>query len=230
MLTGEATNGVDYQNLSGTITIPAGSVSADLFVTPIADNAVEGDESLIVELQAGPGYEVGLKSERTAHGILQDDVDAPAGGSNLWNGTQLGDFLAFGGTFSTVNDAVYGDVIQAVINGAGTQPFNSQLKQNIDAPVTEGDILLAEFRVRSIGGPGEVSAIFESSASPFTKSLSQGLPVSNDWTRIQIPFIAQESYAAGEASFGFFLGYGAQTASVCRFRIAELRSAKLARS
>ena len=218
-LTGEATNGVDYQNLNGTITIPAGANSANLLVTPIADSIVEGDESLILELQAGSGYEVGFKSERTSYGTLQDDVDAPAGGTSLWNGTQFSDFIKFGGTYSTVNDAVYGEVIQAVISGAGNQPWNSQLKQNIDSPVTEGDILLVEFRVRSVGGPGELSAIFEKSSSPFTKSLSQGLPATDDWTRIQIPLIALESYAAGEASFGFHLGYGAQTLQFTDFEV-----------
>ena len=226
-LTGEATNGVDYENLSGTITIPAGADSADLFITSIADNLVEGDESLIVELQAGSGYEVGLKSARTSYGTLQDNVDAPAGGTSLISGTQLSDFIAFGGSYSTVNDAVYGDVIQAVISGAGTQPFNSQLKQNIDSPVTEGDILLAEFRVRSVGGSGELTAIFESSASPFTKSLTQGLPASEDWTRVQIPLIALESYAAGEASFGFFLGYEAQTLQFADFEVQNYGAPKL---
>lgn len=215
---GEAVNGVDYQALPGVVTIPAGARSVDLEVVPITDALVEGNETLIVELAAAPGYRVGLKSERTANGNVQDDVSAPDGGVSLWNGQQLGDFQAFGGTFTTETDPTYGDVIQAVVS-EGTNPWNSQLRQNIAAPVQEGDILFVEFRMRSIGSPGNLAAIFERTGAPFTKSLSQGIPVSTDWSRIQIPFIAVEGYAAGEASFGFHLAYRDQTLQFTDFSV-----------
>ena len=219
-VSGSAINGTDFQALSGVITIPAGADSVDLVLTPIADSILEGEESIVVEIEAGAGYEVGSKSERTVYGKVQDDTDAPAGGDSLWNGQALTDFEGrFGGTFTEETDPVFGDVIQVVITGTPATPFSVQLRQNIDSPVTEGDILWVEFRVKSIGGDGSISAIFEEAGGNYTKSLSQGIPVSTDWSRIQIPFSAVDSYAAGEASFGFHLGYQAQTLQFADFQV-----------
>lgn len=44
--TGTATNGVDYQNIPNTVTIPAGSNFTNLNIVPILDNLVEGEESI----------------------------------------------------------------------------------------------------------------------------------------------------------------------------------------
>ncbi|MFK7769851.1 MAG: endo-1,4-beta-xylanase [Mariniblastus sp.] len=220
-VSGDATSGVDYTALSGSITIPAGQDSVALTIDVIADSNVEGDESIVVEIKNDVGYEVGFKSERTAYGTIQDDVASPAGGNSLVSGTDLSDFSHFGGTYSTVSDPVEGDVIQAVIGGGNSNPWNAQLKQGIAGPVTAGDVLLIEFKVRSVGGDGQIAAIFEKNITPFTKSLLQGLPTSDDWMKVQIPFLAAETYAAGEASFGFFLAYGAQTVRLTDFVVVN---------
>lgn len=47
---GTATNGVDYNSLSGTATIAAGQTFVDVTVIPVADNLVEGDETVILSL------------------------------------------------------------------------------------------------------------------------------------------------------------------------------------
>ncbi len=218
-VTGDAFNGFDYQFLSGTITIPAGSDSVDLVVTPVADNALEGDESLIVELLPGAGYEVGLKSERLINGTIQDNVAAPAGGTAIYDNQSLSDFIAFGGSYSTISDPTFGNVIQGVIP---TQPnsFSAQLKLANSSPVDAGDLLLLEFNVRSVGGDGQIAAAFENGTT-FEKSLIQGIPVTTDWTTIQIPFTSLESYGIGGASFGLFLGYQAQTVQVADFRLTN---------
>ncbi|MFK7820374.1 MAG: Calx-beta domain-containing protein [Planctomycetaceae bacterium] len=218
---GEATNGADYLTLPGSITIPAGSASVSLEVAPTTDTSVEGDESVVIELLSSADYTVGLQSERTVNGRIQDDRDAQAGGESLWDGIALADFTRFGGTFTRETDPVYGDVIQAAITRKPGSVFNAQLKQNIDSPVVAGDILFVEFRMKSIGAPGKVSAIFERSGSPFTKSLSQGIPVSTDWQRIQIPFVSKETYAIGEASFGFHLGHQVQTLQFTDFTLVN---------
>ncbi len=223
-LTGGATNGFDYQFLSGTITIAAGSDSVDLVVTPIADGAAEGDESVIVELLPGAGYEVGLKSERTGNGTLQDNVAAPAGGTALYENQSLSDFIAFGGSYSTVSDPTFGSVIQANVP-SHPSPFNAQIIQANSAPVDEGDLLLLEFNVRSVGGDGQIAAAFENGTT-FEKSLLQGIPVTTDWTTIQIPFASLESYAVGDASFGLFLGYQSQTIRIADFRLTNYGSSQ----
>ena len=212
-LAGDATNGVDYQTLSGTITIPAGSESIELTISALADSDLEGAESVIIELQDGTGYTVGLQSERTSYGKIQDDAPAPTGGVALFNGNALSDFSQIGNTatFSTVNDPIEGSVIQVEVPAQTNNPWNIQLKQGIDAPVNEGDLLLAQFRVRSVGGDGELSAVFEKSSTPFTKSINQGLPATDGWVKVQIPFVALEDYAINGAGFGYFLGHHAQT-------------------
>jgi len=55
ILTGSALNGTDYIDnspVTGTITIPAGSVVASIDLTVIDDNIVEGDETIIATLTA----------------------------------------------------------------------------------------------------------------------------------------------------------------------------------
>ena len=225
-VSGSATNGVDYQSLSGSITIPAGAQSVDLLVTPLADTLAEGDESFEIELLAGDGYEVGFRSERTSIGTIQDDVDAPAGGTDLWSSSSLSDFSAFGGSYTTQTDPVFGDVIQAAISGT-TTPFSAQIRQAIESGVNEGDILYAEFRARAVGTPGQVTAIFEKAGTPYTKSLSQGIPIPTQWTRIQIPFVAAETYAAGGATFGFHLGHGSQTIQFTDFELISYGASEL---
>jgi serine protease len=53
-----ATAGADYAALPSTITIPAGSTSATLTVTPIDDTVVESAETVVVSLRSGAGYQV----------------------------------------------------------------------------------------------------------------------------------------------------------------------------
>src|SRR5262249_5848776 len=55
-LTGTATNGVDYDQLPGSVTIPAGSASATVTVTPLDDQIAEPDENVTLTLQTGSGY------------------------------------------------------------------------------------------------------------------------------------------------------------------------------
>jgi PKD repeat protein len=47
---GTATNGVDYEAIPTSITIPAGQKSAKIFIKPTADGIAEGDETVIIEL------------------------------------------------------------------------------------------------------------------------------------------------------------------------------------
>jgi len=55
---GTAINGVDYNTLSGSVTIPAGRTSATITVTPVDDALVEGDETIVISLTSSPAYNV----------------------------------------------------------------------------------------------------------------------------------------------------------------------------
>jgi hypothetical protein len=58
LVSGMATEGVDYETLGGSITIPAGAASAAVVVTPIDDALIEGAETVVVTVGPGPAYAV----------------------------------------------------------------------------------------------------------------------------------------------------------------------------
>jgi GH35 family endo-1,4-beta-xylanase len=217
---GTAINGTDYASLPGTITIPAGQASTTLNITPTADSLTEGNETVIVELQEASAYSVGRISERTATATVQDDAPAPTGGTNLWaGGTALANFDGFGGTFSEFNDAVRGPAIQAQVTTQPADPWLAQLRQVMASPVSvrKGDVLYVEFWARTTSGTGSFSAVFERSSSPYNKSLNQSLTVGTEWTKTQIPFIADDNYTGNQASFGFQIGQKIQTLQFAGF-------------
>lgn len=55
---GAATNGIDYELLSGSVIIPAGSSTAVISVNPIDDALFEDTEGVIIILTPAPGYVV----------------------------------------------------------------------------------------------------------------------------------------------------------------------------
>ncbi|HET7625061.1 MAG TPA: FAD-dependent oxidoreductase, partial [Verrucomicrobiae bacterium] len=65
ILSGTASNGVDYLPLDGSVVIPAGAVSAKITVTPIANNIVEGDRTITVTLAESTNYNFGTFSNAT---------------------------------------------------------------------------------------------------------------------------------------------------------------------
>lgn len=50
-ISGSASNGVDYQKLTGNVTIPEGALSAEIVVDPIDDNLSEGTETVALTIQ-----------------------------------------------------------------------------------------------------------------------------------------------------------------------------------
>jgi hypothetical protein len=58
-VTGTASNGADYAALTSPVTIPAGSFTATLTVTPLVDALIEGNETVIITAVAGSGYTLG---------------------------------------------------------------------------------------------------------------------------------------------------------------------------
>ncbi len=65
MVSGTANPGADYTAITANVTIPAGSSSATRTVTPVDDAAIEGDETVIVRLNANANYNVGAPDAAT---------------------------------------------------------------------------------------------------------------------------------------------------------------------
>ncbi len=74
-LSGTATNGTDYNALSGTVTIPAGSASQTVTVAPVDDTMPEGDETVVLTLSSGAGYQAGSPSSATV--TIHDNDNFP---------------------------------------------------------------------------------------------------------------------------------------------------------
>jgi hypothetical protein len=72
-IAGTAGNGVDYDAIGGSVTIPAGSASADITITPIDDTLPEGDETVVLTLQDNPAYTVMSPNSGTVT-IADDDL------------------------------------------------------------------------------------------------------------------------------------------------------------
>jgi subtilisin-like proprotein convertase family protein len=75
-LSGTATNGDDYQPLTGTATIPAGQVSASIIINPIDDQQYEGTETIQVSLATGSDYKGDTNTEHII--TLADNDPKPA--------------------------------------------------------------------------------------------------------------------------------------------------------
>ena len=74
---GSASNGVDYNRLSGSIVIPAGRSSVDLIVKPIQDSAVEGTEDVVVTLATSGSYALTGAITATSPIFDNDNVSSP---------------------------------------------------------------------------------------------------------------------------------------------------------
>jgi uncharacterized protein len=88
---GTATNGTDYNNLTGTIMIPVGQASASITVTPVNDaNATEGNETISLTLVDGATYDLGTTASASV--TLADNASGTlkqVGSSTSTNGAEI---------------------------------------------------------------------------------------------------------------------------------------------
>lgn len=209
---GTASAGSDYLALPVSITIPAGAATATIAATTLADAATEAAEVLQIELQDGPGYNVGMISQRTSLATIQNVGAAVPGGTVVTPAMTLGNFGYFGGNFSQITPAApYNAIMQAAITSVPANRWDAQLRLPYNAAIQQGDILWAEFYVRAMNGSGMITVVSERNSDPYTKSLDRGISVTTQWSRVQLPFTSLETYAAGAASLSFFLGAQVQT-------------------
>jgi hypothetical protein len=84
---GSASNGVDYEALSGVVTIPAGARAARIVITPIDDTLSEGIETVVLRLRMPPlpldpadtPYVIGRPASAAAYITDNDRPPPPCG-------------------------------------------------------------------------------------------------------------------------------------------------------
>ena len=129
-VSGTATSGLDYNPLSGSVTIPGGASSADIVLTPLSDNLLEGDESVILTLTNSTTYNVGTPASATL--FIKDKsrpyvtITATADTASE-PGDQFGAFLISRGSVVNGNLTVYLAISGTAMNGIDYVPIDSTL-------------------------------------------------------------------------------------------------------
>jgi mannan endo-1,4-beta-mannosidase len=117
-----------------------------------------------------------------------------------------------------VTDQSFSDAVRIAINEGSGSPWGVQLQGPIAAPVDKGDALLATFYLRTEapqeGGVGETEFVFELARAPYSKAVSYPVQAGPTWTEVQVRFLADRAYAAGEAQMIFRLGYEPETIDI----------------
>lgn len=80
---GTATQGVDYEALGSSVTIPAGGTSAAVEVRPIDDDAVEGDETVVLTLTGTSSTDVPVGTPSSATLTISDDDHGNGGAAEV---------------------------------------------------------------------------------------------------------------------------------------------------
>lgn len=96
---GTALSGTDYTAIGNNVAIGDGAQTATIVLTPLDDSLIEGQETVIVSLATGTGYNIGTPSDATVNiadndtGTVSLDINAPPFIPNaLEEGTVLGRF------------------------------------------------------------------------------------------------------------------------------------------
>ncbi len=118
---GTAISGVDYQPLSGTVTIPPGAASTDITLVPTGGVSLGGNQSVSIILTNTPNYDVGVPGSATLS-ILDQTLPTVSvkatGGDVSEQGTQFGEF-----TFTRTGTS--GDLpVYFIVNGTAVSGFN----------------------------------------------------------------------------------------------------------
>ncbi len=125
---GTASNGADYASISTSVTIPAGSASAAIVVTPVDDATGEGAETVVITLSDAEAYDVGSPDSAT---VTIADNDSAAVTATDPTASEVGDPATFtisrGPTETTTSDR---DVVVALA-GTATHFTDYNLTGNI---------------------------------------------------------------------------------------------------
>ena len=127
---GTATPGVDYMALSNAVTIPAGSASADITVSPLHDALAKGDVSVTVTLTNDFNYDVGTPGNATVwiHDDLLPTVSISAPVNSISEqGDTTGQFKISRGSVPAGDLTVYLAISGTATPGADYLPLNNSV-------------------------------------------------------------------------------------------------------
>ena len=146
LVTGTASNGVDYTSLSGAVTIPAGKISTNISVSALSDSVVEGVETVTIFLSESTTYNI--TAPNTATVFIQEGtlptvtLDVTTAAAVEGGATGLFTITRTGSTSNslTVNFAVGGTaVLQSDYAAIGTNVVIPAGASNATVTISAGD-------------------------------------------------------------------------------------------
>jgi Ca2+-binding RTX toxin-like protein len=149
-VSGTATNGFDYANLSGKATIEAGQSSVEIKILPVDDTIGEPNETVSLNLNAGTGYTVdSAKTGATVTIIDNDAIVVPVGTPGNDN------LIAIPGTsFDGQNDIIFtgdgDDTVDIVTVSASPTAGNNRINTG-----SGNDTIFVNKNDRLFGGSGD---------------------------------------------------------------------------
>lgn len=119
-------------------------------------------------------------------------------------------------SFVEVDGQSFKEALRAQVKEKSQNTWDVQLGTTNKTAVERGDVLLFTFYFRTEwvpqeSGEAETEFNFELAREPWTKSVSYNTRAASQWKQVYVPFVAKESYKAGEAQLTFRLGYPPQT-------------------
>jgi Calx-beta domain/Bacterial TSP3 repeat len=91
-VSGTATPGVDYQALGGSAVFPAGASSVAITITPLDDNVSEGNETVVLTLNANSAYTLGSSSSATVTILDKPTISVSATDASAGEPSDTGTF------------------------------------------------------------------------------------------------------------------------------------------
>jgi hypothetical protein len=166
-LAGTATNGVSYQTLSGSATLPAGATSAQVLVTPIDGSFPQPAQTVVLRLAGNAGYNIGDADSDTVT-IQNDDITPMAIVATAQNAI---------GSVPTIADIWFS---APVALPSATNLANYQLANAPGLSVTNAALDARNLRVKlGISGPLPANALVNVSGvqDAFGNSASSQIPI-----------------------------------------------------
>ncbi len=173
------------------------------------------------------------KSETTAQDETPDVVIPPAQRppTGLWGKVEGTDVLGGKGVrafevggaadriearYKPVTGQPFNEMIEAKVTQPSKNTWDVQLRTSNATQIEKGDVLLATvyFRTEWVAdesGEGLTELVFELARDPWTKSVTYPARASSQWSKINVPFVAEGTFEPGDAQMTFRLGYENQT-------------------
>ena len=152
-----------------------------------------------------------------------DEGEVPAGGEVVM-APSPGDLFAVGDlSVESIEADGVERAARITLDRPPAQPWEAQVTAATTAPVSKGDVLLAEFFVRGkadLGAEAAIEFVFERRAEPWEKSVERSITAGpGEWTRVLIPLRANADFEVEGAQVAIRVGYQAQTLELAGLRV-----------